>query len=238
MSEKWREAPGYQSIEVSDKGRVRKNGNLYSPPMGSLGYLRINAEGTQERVHRVVAKAFLEQPRPDAEVNHKNGNKTDNRVENLEWVTKSQNMKHAHKNGLSKSYGEHSSQSKLTAVEAMKVKLLAEDGRLYLSEIAQKFNIGKRHVRRIRDGKRWSHLSERGTDLLDETPEDYCERVWGDFDTSDRKGVSLTERQAERIYELAHNSDMSYRRIGDQFGVSAAMVSRIKNHQAWTQIHC
>ena len=70
------------------------------------GYLKVNlyndGVGSSKRVHRLVAEAFIPNPDNKPDVNHKNGNKHDNCVDNLEWVTKSENMKHAYQTGLAK----------------------------------------------------------------------------------------------------------------------------------------
>lgn len=111
----WAEIPGWEGrYEVSNDGLVRswagKHGNLLKPHLlkpkkDRYGYLVVclrdrKAERTEyPTVHRLVAMAFLEEINKP-QVNHKNGIKTDNRVENLEWVTNSENIQHAFSMGL------------------------------------------------------------------------------------------------------------------------------------------
>jgi hypothetical protein len=68
-------------------------------PQTNRNYLYVNANGNKT-IHRMVAKAFIPNPEIKPEINHINGVKTDNRLENLEWVTRSENAIHAVKTGL------------------------------------------------------------------------------------------------------------------------------------------
>lgn len=103
---------GYEDLYM-----VNENGNVLSLNYRNLGiskevktktdkkgyiHIRLHKDTTQKQIgiHRVVALTFLEKPSFKCEVNHKDGIKSNNNVENLEWITRSENIKHAFKLGL------------------------------------------------------------------------------------------------------------------------------------------
>jgi len=107
MKEEWRDAIGYEGLyQISNLGRVKSlcrsirkpNGGLMSLTGDDWGYLRVrfqkNGKRYTEKVHRLVAKAFIPNPEDKLQVNHKNGVKTDNTVDNLEWVNNRENALH------------------------------------------------------------------------------------------------------------------------------------------------
>lgn len=106
----WKTISEYPNYEVSSEGRVRniKTGRVLRPCNTGIGYLKVGLSRGKKQskkqitIHRLVANAFI--PNPDSQpcVNHINGIKTDNRVENLEWVSYSENTLHAYKKGLLK----------------------------------------------------------------------------------------------------------------------------------------
>lgn len=115
MQEEWRSIEGYEGkYEVSSLGRVkslsdnkgRERELILVPRIAKNGYLYLNlwkgSKAKSRKIHRLVAETFIKRPSGAQCVNHKNGVKTDNRLENLEWCTYSQNTKHAYTNGLIK----------------------------------------------------------------------------------------------------------------------------------------
>lgn len=126
VNEIWRPVVGFEGYyEVSNQGNVRSVERYVNAKLGSkkllaglvlkkcidkYGYDRVCLSVKQKRkycqVHRLVMLAFAGEIVGKKEVNHKNGIKTDNRLENLEWVTTSENQKHAFRTGLSKPVNE------------------------------------------------------------------------------------------------------------------------------------
>lgn len=111
MQEIWKDIKGFEGLyQISNLGNVKSfyKGRTYIKKctLGSRGYLFVNLSKNKKnkafRVHRLVAKEFLPNPNNYLEVNHRNGNKLNNCVDNLEWCSRSYNVSHAWKNKLNK----------------------------------------------------------------------------------------------------------------------------------------
>lgn len=108
MQEIWKDIQGYEGLyQVSNFGNVRslkynhtKEIKLLKPQTTPKGYLWVCLKGKKVMVHRIVANTFISNLDNKTQVNHINGDKTDNRKENLEWCTNSENQLHAYKLGL------------------------------------------------------------------------------------------------------------------------------------------
>lgn len=105
----WKTHPDFgRFVEFSNLGRVKSyyrysTGKiLNNRVVNNLGYVRIKIAGKRYPLHRYIAKLFVSNPENKPEVNHKDGNKLNNRADNLEWATRSENQKHAYRLGLQK----------------------------------------------------------------------------------------------------------------------------------------
>lgn len=107
-NEIWKDIKGFEGIyKISNYGRVkslkrfkkRKEDKILSPQIGKRGYYTIslwnNQKGTTKTIHRLIAEHFIKNNKNKREVNHKDGNKLNNNISNLEWVTPKENSVHA-----------------------------------------------------------------------------------------------------------------------------------------------
>lgn len=109
MEETWKDIKNYQGIyQISSFGKIKNNkGKILKQFKNHKGYLVIqlskNGDSKNYIVHRLVAKEFIPNPENKPQINHKNCNKEDNRIDNLEWCTNTENKAHAKIHGLCKS---------------------------------------------------------------------------------------------------------------------------------------
>lgn len=108
MEEIWKDIRGYEGLyQVSNLGRVKRENKLLRLNTNTYGYKHITLSKNNVQktavIHKLVADAFIENPHSKPQINHKDGNKENNTVANLEWVTQGDNNRHAVKTMLRKS---------------------------------------------------------------------------------------------------------------------------------------
>lgn len=148
----------YRKYDLSDytitkDGEIinNHNGRKVKPQPNGKGYLRFAIGGKLVFVHRLVAELYVPNPEGKPQVNHKDGNKRNNRADNLEWVTNQENRDHTVKQGLHLQ-GEACSWAKL---DWDKVNFIRNHIEITAPELAKIFNVSPRTIRDVRSYKSW-----------------------------------------------------------------------------------
>lgn len=105
-------------------------------------------------VNRVIALAFLPNPKNLPQVNHKDGNKENNAVSNLEWSSGSDNERHAHRTGLKTGRGSANANAKLTVDDVLEIRASADP----IEELVERFGVARSTIVNIRKRRTWTHV--------------------------------------------------------------------------------
>ena len=174
--EVWKDIEGFNNVyQISSLGNVRSlfrvltrsngikqtvKGKILKTFVNSNGYefavFQIGKKTKNFAIHRLVAKSFIDNNYNKYAVNHINGIKTDNRVENLEWATKSENEIHARKIGLKCTKGEKASNAILTEEQVLCIRENKNNNSQYF--LASKFNVSRSCIASIIKNRTWKHL--------------------------------------------------------------------------------
>lgn len=154
----------------SGKYWVTTSGEVYSTAWGKIkkkafnyyhdGYARVSlSKGRTALVHRLVAKAWLPNPDDKVDVNHKDGNKANNHITNLEWNTRKENVAHAFRTGLIiRGKGTNASHSKLTEAAVKDILERLAKGETGTS-LAKEYGVAHGRIYDIKNGRGWTHVT-------------------------------------------------------------------------------
>jgi len=166
MIQEWKDVVGYEGVyQVSNLGEIRRilaygsrATRTLVPAMTKSGYLTVSLwhhnKGRSLYVHRVVCEAF-HGTQPGYWCNHKDGIRTNNRSDNLEWLSPKQNEHHAIASLGKSNAGERNGQAKLTAQQVRAMRFLHESGEYSIIDLASMFKIARRTAANIVARRSW-----------------------------------------------------------------------------------
>lgn len=152
----------YPDYTINDSGVICSHKNkiplLLKPIKDKYGYLYVNLtnNGKQKKlkIHRLIALSFLTNPKNKTQINHINGVKSDNRLDNLEWVTPQENMTHAKITGLKNDSGINNPNVRLSPEKVSKIKIRLKKGQTQTS-IAKLYNVHQTTISHINVNRNW-----------------------------------------------------------------------------------
>ena len=241
----WKDIKGYEGLyQVSDDGRVKRvsTDRIANITVDGRGYskkaITLNGETKQYSVHRLVAEAFIENPLNKSEVNHIDGNKLNNCVENLEWVTRSENMKHAHKNNLQHysgyiQYSQRKKVGKFSEEDIEDIFKLKESG-ISNRKIAEKYNVSHTTIGSLINGESYKTIEMSDLDVLKLNIQRINNLIDLFNDTGDR-------RYFKRIIQMLPSSYKQLRTVNTNYAELRNIYFQRENHrlkEEWQDVFC
>lgn len=231
----WKNIPGYEGLyQASNDGEIKSMSRLNScgisvrekllkPTTSKKGYKYVGLSKCgklySRSLHRLVALTFLENLLSLPDVNHKDGDKLNNHVSNLEWISKEDHLKHTLTNNLQfkGSPGELNPSSKLTWENVSEIRRLRSLQILSISELAKKFLVSDTNIKDILKNKIWvdpklpKFIKKLPTKRLDE----------------------IKAKELKQLYSTGEFTQSSLSRI---FNISTRSISDIVNNKTWRHI--
>lgn len=166
MTEVIKDIKGFEGrYTISNLGIVRSllTGKIMKYHITKFGYARVNLRIAKSRdyksyfVHRLVALNFLDNPNNLAEVNHIDCNRLNNRIDNLEWISRKENIKHSFIFGNASNKGHKNPNSKLSSIDIEAIRALNRTKRFYGTQIAKLFKVSESTISSILTNNTWSN---------------------------------------------------------------------------------
>ena len=215
---------------ISNDGFIKslKHNKILIPYIDKDGYsgvgVFVNYKPYYKRVHRLVAEAFIPNPENKPQVNHKDGNKQNNCVDNLEWVTNQENVQHAIKIGLiKKRNASNGSFHKYTEEQIHEICKLLEEGNMKQCEISKLLNVSKNLISSIKQKKSWVHISSKYNISPPEHGEKHHNSIY-------------SNEQIHGVCKMLESRIYSYNDIMNKFKVKKGLISSIKRKKNWKDI--
>lgn len=160
----WKQIENYD-YEINPEGTVRristkKVKKSFKRPDGYIGIqlYKSKTEIKNFQLHRLIAIAFIENPEKKDVINHKDSNRENNSLDNLEWVTKKENDKHAYEFGYASNKGSKNGFSVLTEEKVLEIRKRRIENNLSYQMLSELYNVSRATVIGIIQRKSWKHI--------------------------------------------------------------------------------